>query len=103
MGEVNAAHSHRPSPRLAGVVAALAVCGCGTSTQTTRTHRSPAAVGGGISAPRAAAPVRRVRVGTSIQGRAITAIVVGSPTATDNVLIVGCVHGNEPAGEAITR
>jgi protein MpaA len=42
-------------------------------------------------------------IGHSVQGRAILAHVVGSPTARTAILIVGCVHGNERAGEAITR
>jgi protein MpaA len=42
-------------------------------------------------------------VGHSVLGRPIVARVVGSPTSPRRVLIVGCVHGNETAGEAITR
>jgi protein MpaA len=38
-----------------------------------------------------------------VKGRPIVAYVVGSPNAQRRVLVVGCVHGNEPAGEAITR
>jgi protein MpaA len=48
-------------------------------------------------------PVRAVIVGRSVLGRPIVAHVVGYPTAARRVLIVGCVHGNETAGEAITR
>jgi protein MpaA len=52
------------------------------------------------------APGRHVRVlviGHSVRGREILARVVGDPAASRRVLIVGCVHGNESAGEAITR
>ncbi|MHB8643455.1 MAG: DUF2817 domain-containing protein [Gaiellaceae bacterium] len=42
-------------------------------------------------------------VGRSVQGRAIDAYVVGNPTAKHRVLVVGCIHGNEPAGIAIAR
>jgi protein MpaA len=60
------------------------------------------------SAPRQAAgtPVGHVRVvviGRSVRGREILARVVGDPAASRHILVVGCVHGNETAGEAITR
>jgi protein MpaA len=38
-----------------------------------------------------------------VRGRPIVARVVGDPAASRHILIVGCVHGNETAGEAITR
>jgi protein MpaA len=43
-----------------------------------------------------------VQLGRSVQGRAIDAYEVGNPAGT-KVLVVGCVHGNEPAGIAVTR
>src|SRR5207302_503846 len=49
------------------------------------------------------AHVHVVIVGHSVLGRPIVAHVVGDPTAPRRVLIVGCIHGNETAGEAITR
>src|SRR5262249_45893480 len=33
----------------------------------------------------------------------INPIVLGSPTAAHRLLIVGCIHGTETAGEAVTR
>jgi protein MpaA len=36
-------------------------------------------------------------------GRAIAARIVGSAGASHRILVVGCIHGNERAGEAITR
>ncbi|WP_196807309.1 M14 family zinc carboxypeptidase [Candidatus Solirubrobacter pratensis] len=39
--------------------------------------------------------------GHSVRGRAIVATRVGDPAAPVRVLVVGDVHGNEPAGEAI--
>jgi murein peptide amidase A len=42
-------------------------------------------------------------IGHSVRGRAILARVVGAPAAPRRILVVGCVHGNERAGEAITR
>jgi murein peptide amidase A len=40
-------------------------------------------------------------IGHSVEGREIRATRVGEPDAAVNVLVVGDVHGNEPAGEAI--
>ena len=40
-------------------------------------------------------------IGHSAEGREIRATRVGEPDAAVNVLVVGDVHGNEPAGEAI--
>jgi protein MpaA len=37
-----------------------------------------------------------------VQGRPIEAVEVGDPSGTP-VLVVGCVHGNEPAGIAVAR
>jgi protein MpaA len=47
-----------------------------------------------------AAPQTEV-IGHSVQGREIRVTRVGDPAAQVNVLVVGNVHGNEPAGEAI--
>lgn len=43
------------------------------------------------------------RLGTSVLGRPIQARVLGDPAAPHRVLIVGCVHGTERAGIAITK
>ena len=42
-------------------------------------------------------------IGHSLRGREIVAHVVGDPAAPRRILIVGCLHGDETAGEAITR
>jgi murein peptide amidase A len=42
-------------------------------------------------------------VGHSVDGRAIRPLVLGDPGAATRVLVVGCIHGNEPAGIPITR
>jgi murein peptide amidase A len=42
-------------------------------------------------------------IGHSVQGRAIRPVVLGDPGAANRMLVVGCIHGNEPAGMAITR
>ena len=43
----------------------------------------------------------RTVVGRSAEGRAITAIELGRPSGRRPVLVVGCIHGNECAGEAV--
>jgi protein MpaA len=40
-------------------------------------------------------------IGHSVQGRRITLVRVGDPAAPRKVLVVGCIHGNEPAGRGI--
>lgn len=42
-------------------------------------------------------------VGHSVDGRAIRPVVLGSAAPAHTVLVVGCIHGSEPAGLAITR
>jgi len=50
------------------------------------------------------ANLRSVRVlGRSVRGRRIRAFRVGNPAAPRRVLVVGCIHGTECAGVAITR
>jgi protein MpaA len=83
-------------PRPPAIIASLALLGV-------------AACGGGArgnSASPAALHDGRARVmvlGRSVRGREILARVVGDPGAPRKILVVGCVHGNETAGEAITR
>lgn len=51
-----------------------------------------------------AAPVRRVGViGRSVQGRRLVLVRRGPRAASRRVLVVGCIHGNECAGVAVTR
>jgi murein peptide amidase A len=56
-----------------------------------------------FATPGTAAPhVRRAEVlGRSVQGRPIWAFELGDPSSPRKVLVVGCIHGNEPAGIAI--
>ncbi len=86
------------------LLACLGLAGCGQASTkpsaqtaavtppTTRQVSAPGGVGSGL-----------VRLGTSVLHRAISAVVVGDPAARRRILVVGCVHGNETAGEAITR
>jgi protein MpaA len=53
----------------------------------------------------AAGPVtaRTVDLGDSVRGREIVAVEVAGAHPRTAVLVVGCIHGNEPAGIAIAR
>ena len=53
-------------------------------------------------APASGQPDRTVLLGRSVEGRAITAVEVGDPGGT-RILVVGCIHGNEPAGIAVAQ
>ena len=53
--------------------------------------------------PAPAAAGRTQVIGHSAQGRPIRAVRVGSPRARVKVLVVGTVHGNEPAGRAVVK
>jgi murein endopeptidase len=46
---------------------------------------------------------RKVVLGHSVQGRPIRAIRLGDPASDRRLLVVGCIHGNEAAGMAVTR
>ena len=53
---------------------------------------------------RALALVQSVRViGRSVEGRPIRMWRIGNPHSSTRVLVVGCIHGNECAGMAITQ
>jgi protein MpaA len=71
------------------------------------TNPSTTAIGrrSGNSAEPARVPfVRRsLVIGHSVRGLPIVAVELGNPTAPRRVLIVGCIHGDEPAGIAIAR
>jgi murein peptide amidase A len=46
---------------------------------------------------------RRLVIGHSVRGRAITAVALGDPDAARRLLVFGCIHGDESAGTAIAR
>ena len=48
-------------------------------------------------------PVHRVVFGRSVEGRPLSFVRVGDRDAPVHVLVVGCIHGNEPAGERALR
>jgi len=45
---------------------------------------------------------RRLAIGRSVEGHPLRAWRIGNPRARRRVLVVGCVHGNECAGTAVT-
>jgi protein MpaA len=55
-----------------------------------------------MAAP-AAASAHSVLLGRSVEGRPIVAYEVGDPHSRYKAVVVGCIHGNEPAGIAIAR
>jgi hypothetical protein len=48
-------------------------------------------------------PQRGVRIGQSSRGRPIIAVRAGDTGSDSKALVVGCIHGNECAGTAVTR
>ena len=54
-----------------------------------------------LSGGAAEARTHRVLLGRSVDGRPIVAVELGDPASPRKVLVVGAVHGNEPAGIAI--
>jgi murein peptide amidase A len=48
-------------------------------------------------------PPRRVLIGRSAQGRPIRSWLLGDPHGPRRVLVIGCIHGDECAGTAVTR
>jgi N-acetylmuramoyl-L-alanine amidase len=53
--------------------------------------------------PQPAAAPRGEVIGRSAEGRPIRALRIGSPRARVKLLVVGAVHGNEPAGRAVVQ
>src|SRR5713226_1796479 len=56
-----------------------------------------------VAGPAAGARGTRHLLGRSVDGRAIVAYELGDPSSVRKVLVVGCVHGNEPAGTGIAN
>jgi protein MpaA len=46
-------------------------------------------------------PPRIELIGRSVQGRPINVVRIGDPAAPRKVLVVGCIHGDEPEGRRI--
>ena len=47
--------------------------------------------------------IHRMLLGRSLAGRPIRAVEIGDPQLPTSLLVVGCVHGNEPAGIRVAR
>jgi protein MpaA len=63
-----------------------------------------AAAGPARAQARAELPdARHVLLGRSTEGRAIRAVRVGDPDSPRKALVVGAIHGDEPAGPRVTR
>jgi murein peptide amidase A len=74
-----------------GHICALAASACAIASGVLGAIVEPASAG-----------ERRV-VGHSVRGRPITATLKGDPKAPARVLVIGCVHGDEPAGVRVAR
>jgi murein peptide amidase A len=86
------------------VVLALAACAAWVAVALTDhdgTSRAARQRPAGLHHP-VARRVRSVTIGYSAQRRPIRAVLVGDQQRRA-VLVVGCIHGNEPAGIAVTR
>jgi murein peptide amidase A len=83
------------------IVAVLALAGCGGS-QAPAGPRSASASRPPVRVRRQVSVVSTM-LGHSVRGRAIEAVHIRSPGARRGVLVVGCIHGDEPGGIAIAR
>jgi protein MpaA len=52
--------------------------------------------------PASSSALEERTIGTSVRGKAIKAYRVGDPTSQNTALVVGSIHGDEPAGIKIT-
>jgi beta-N-acetylhexosaminidase len=71
------------------------------ATATVLAGAGAAACGGGPATARV--PAHSETIGHSVGGRAIRAVRLGPGDAPTKVLVVGAIHGNEPAGRAVIR
>ena len=60
-------------------------------------------IGAAAPLPRPPYPIATERIGSSVGGRPIGLVRVGSPTPDRKLLVVGCIHGDECAGRTITE
>jgi protein MpaA len=86
----------------AAAAVVMATAGCGAMAHGHALHERIATRP--APAPVPTRPAARVAIlGRSVRHRLIRAVVVGPADARRSVLVVGCVHGDERAGEAVTR
>ena len=62
-----------------------------------------AAIASAFGSPATADSPTVQQLGRSYEGRPIEIVRVGNPRSPQRVLVVGCIHGNECAGLAVTR
>ena len=80
---------------------ALAACGSGDDAPAPQTAERPSST---VKRPTTDATIRRTRtLGRSARGRPLRVVELGNPDSDRSVLVVGCIHGTECAGTAITR
>jgi murein peptide amidase A len=94
--------------RAAAVLAPVVAMGCGDGSGEAGVHRAQLAVRAQAASNHAApttAPLtrRRLLLGYSVEHRPIVAHEIANGDARVRLLVVGCIHGNEPAGIAVAR
>jgi protein MpaA len=93
----------RSTGRRCGLVAALAAAGCGGAKGAVRSAPpAPPRAEAHVAAPLRPTHTTRV-LGYSTEGRPIRLTQRGGRRPGRTILIVGCIHGTEPAGLAVTR
>lgn len=80
------------------LISAIVLSGCGEVAERRFTQRAGAVIEADPRVPR-----RVVTIGRSSLGRPIRAFVVGARSSPRSLLVVGCFHGDERAGEAVAR
>jgi murein peptide amidase A len=98
-GGRSAAESSRGGPAVV-TVATTAPANPPVTLPTTTT--SPTTTAAPTTTTLAADAVQQVELGRSVEGRPIVAVERGAPGGTV-VLVIGVIHGDEPAGAAIVR
>ncbi|HEY1523162.1 MAG TPA: DUF2817 domain-containing protein [Solirubrobacteraceae bacterium] len=91
--------------RAAGIaVLAGSIAGCGGQTrQPLPTATSPVLGGRRVRTDQDLFVRKTVTIGYSVDRRPIRAVFVGDPDVRHPILVVGCIHGNEPAGIAVAK
>jgi predicted deacylase len=57
----------------------------------------------GLSTPPASAEMKRFRIGRSVDGRPIRVVERGDLSSRNDIVVVGCIHGNECAAVPLIR
>ena len=88
--------------RIVVAAAVAAVAGCGPGAGGSRTPAQTATTSSGASRSPSPLVHRSELIGRSVRGRPIRVVETGDPSLR-GVLVVGSIHGTEPAGIAVTR